>query len=118
MLVVADALALLAVVAFLIVPSVICWLKGKKLWAVFGFITLWHWIPVFRLAKPDSWWATRYYDEEKLVRSRGRFAGPRSLGAAAPSVLVVEDFTAQDIALQDKVTRKAWEKAQKQKHRR
>lgn len=62
------------VAAVLLVPSVVCWLKGKRLWATVGFITAWHWIPVFRLAKPDSWWARRYYDDRKMYRARLRFA--------------------------------------------
>jgi hypothetical protein len=55
------------------VPSVVCWLKGKKLWATIGFISLWHVIPMVRLAKPDSWWARRRYDGRKLERARTRF---------------------------------------------
>jgi hypothetical protein len=44
------------------------------MWGVFG-IYLW---PValagaLRLAKPDSWWARRRYDAEKLSRSNRRY---------------------------------------------
>jgi hypothetical protein len=56
--------------------AVVCFLKGKLLWGVFG-IYFW---PVslaggIRLAKPDSWWARRRYgeDTEKLARSRERY---------------------------------------------
>src|SRR5213075_479947 len=45
------------IVGILFAPSVVCWLKGKRWWATLGFFTGWHWIPVFRLAKPNSWWA-------------------------------------------------------------
>jgi hypothetical protein len=71
--VLSDVAVGLAVVAYLTVPSVICWLKGKKLWATLGFISGWHWIPVFRLAKPKSWWARRYYGDGKMQRARFRF---------------------------------------------
>ncbi len=61
------------ILGLLVVPSVICWLKGKRLWAILGFLTLWHWVPVFRLAKPSSWWAHTYYGPDKLARSIDRF---------------------------------------------
>jgi hypothetical protein len=57
----------------LAVPS---FLKGKWMTAVFGVV-----IPIvaivgaLRLAKPGSWWARRYYDEQKLTRARKRFKG-------------------------------------------
>jgi hypothetical protein len=66
--------------AFLVSP-VVCWLKGKRLWAIIGWVTGFHMVPALRLAKPDSWWAQRFYDERKMNRARGRFgsvaAGPR-----------------------------------------
>ena len=31
-------------------------------------------VGAIRLAKPESYWAKRYYDEQKLERSRRRFA--------------------------------------------
>jgi hypothetical protein len=54
--------------------AAVCFLKGKLMWGVFG-IYLW---PValagaLRLAKPDSWWARRRYDAEKLSRSNRRY---------------------------------------------
>jgi hypothetical protein len=53
---------------------VICALKGKLLWAVFG-IYFW---PVglagaVRLARPESWWARNRYDETKLARADDRY---------------------------------------------
>lgn len=30
-------------------------------------------IPALRLAKPASWWAGRFYDDEKLARAADRF---------------------------------------------
>ena len=56
--------------------SLICFLKGKLMWGVFG-IYFW---PValaggVRLAKPNSWWARHRYsdDPDKLARSRERY---------------------------------------------
>ncbi len=96
-----------------VVPSVICWLKGKRLWAVLGSLSLWHLIPMVRMAKPGSWWASRYYDEEKELMARARFGIPPR-GYVAPNVSSVDDFTEDDIIFQDKTTRRAWEKARKQ----
>lgn len=53
---------------------VICALKGKLVWAVFG-VYLW---PVgltgaWRIAKPDSWWARNRYEAAKLARANERY---------------------------------------------
>jgi hypothetical protein len=61
------------IVVVLVAPSVVCWLKGKRLWATLGIISQWHWIPTFRLAKPDSWWAGRFYDTYKMNLAKQRF---------------------------------------------
>jgi hypothetical protein len=61
------------VIVVLFAPSVVCWLKGKRAWAFWGFVTWLHWIPVFRLAKPESWWARRFYGDRKLARAFARF---------------------------------------------
>lgn len=89
----ASVLAFLGVLAVVIViPSVICWLKGKRRWAILGFWTGWHWVPVIRLAKPSSWWARKYYGPAKLARSIERFPQePRP--ALAPEV--VTEITAR-----------------------
>jgi hypothetical protein len=72
--VLASLLAVLGVLAVaIVIPSVICWLKGKRRWAILGFWTGWHWVPVIRLAKPTSWWARKYYGPDKLARSMERF---------------------------------------------
>ena len=113
---VADIAAGLAVAALLLGPSVVCWLKGKRLWATLGFITQWHWIPVFRLAKPESWWARRYYDDEKMRRSRIRFNNDDPHPGRESASESPDAFSAEDVALEDKITRKAWAKAQKQRH--
>ena len=109
-----DVATLVAATLFLLVPAVILWLKGKRLWATLGLITMWHWIPVFRLAKPGSWWSTRFYDDAKLQRAQVRFGSREPyIGYSPPDAL--EEFSADDIVLEDKVTRKAWEKAQRRK---
>jgi hypothetical protein len=54
-------------------PSVVCWLKGKRLWATLGWLTWWHLIPMVRLASPGSWRARRYYGADKLARAHARF---------------------------------------------
>ena len=64
-----------------VIPSVVCWLKGKRRWAIIGFFSAWHIIAAFRLAKPESWWARTFYGEAKLAAARTRFAirdAPRS----------------------------------------
>ena len=54
--------------------AIVCFLKGKLMWGVFGIyigpIAL---IGAARLARPDSWWARNRYDAEKLERSRERY---------------------------------------------
>ena len=54
--------------------AIICFLKGKLMWGVFG-IYLWpiSAIGASRLAKPTSWWAKHRYDEAKLARSQKRY---------------------------------------------
>ena len=71
------ALGVIFVVVFagvlLVAPAAICWLKGKRWWATLGLVTMWHWVPAVRLAKPASWWARKYYAGDKLARSHARF---------------------------------------------
>jgi hypothetical protein len=59
---------------------VICFLKGKLLWGVFG---VYAWpvalIGAARLAKPDSWWARRRYGPEKLARSQRRYGAEAAI---------------------------------------
>jgi hypothetical protein len=52
---------------------VICFLKGKLLWGVFGIYTPAALIGAIRLAKPHSWWARNRYDAAKLGRSHERY---------------------------------------------
>jgi hypothetical protein len=71
------------------------WLKGKRRWAVLGAPTGWHLIPAFRLAKPDSWWARKYYSPEKMGRARNRF--PR-FDAKGHRIVEPEDAAAMAVA--------------------
>ena len=73
-----------------LVPSVICWLKGKRRWAVIGFFSAWHIVAAFRLAKPESWWARQFYDDVKLKQSRARFASETALGALTGAAMADE----------------------------
>ena len=50
----------------------------KRQWLLFaaGWLTIglvW-WIASLRLARPDSWWARRFYGPEKLARAQRRYA--------------------------------------------
>jgi hypothetical protein len=49
----------------------------KRQWLLFaaGWMTVgavW-WIAALRLGRPESWWARRFYGEEKLARARERY---------------------------------------------
>jgi hypothetical protein len=59
---------------------VICFMKGKLLWGVFG-IYLWPiaLVGAARLAKPDSWWARHRYGDDKLARSQGRYGAEAAI---------------------------------------
>ncbi len=66
-----------AVAAILVVHlgyTVVCLLKGKLITGLLGFV-----VPVvglvgaIRLAKPDTYWARRFYDEKKQARAGERF---------------------------------------------
>ena len=80
-----SVVLVIAIAALWIAPIVINWLKGKKVFAVlavFAFVGLVPlviaWVGTVRLAKPGSWWSRRYYDEDKIRRSRERFYEVRS----------------------------------------
>jgi len=62
-------------VVLIVGPATITALKGQ--WALFGagWFTLgivW-WITVFRLARPESWWARHLYGPGKLARAQDRY---------------------------------------------
>jgi hypothetical protein len=57
--------------------SAVCALKGRRWYAVgnlFVLGTVSGWFGVARLAKPNSWWARRYYGPDKLAQARVRHA--------------------------------------------
>lgn len=67
----------MVVVLFLVAPLVLAAinvLKGKVVFAFVGFFLLgiFGWVGALRLAKPNSWWATRY-DGCKLAEAMRRF---------------------------------------------
>jgi hypothetical protein len=65
----------LLVAIVVVVPMVVTALKRQWLLFVAGWLALglvW-WIAAFRLARPDSWWAHRFYDDDKLARARRRY---------------------------------------------
>ena len=58
----------------LVVPGIVTLLKGQRLVFVAGLVlagTVWV-VASFRLARPDSWWARRFYSGAKLDRARRR----------------------------------------------
>lgn len=65
-----------AVVLVYVVPLAITGLKGKQGMAAAGlfFHPIW-WVGAIRLAKPDSYWARRFYSPEKLARAQEREEG-------------------------------------------
>jgi hypothetical protein len=92
----ADVLLYLTAAAIWLSPSVVAWLKGKRVMAVVGLLLWWPVmvaIMAIRLAKPDSWWYRHRYDDDKRRRSFERFGGTganplaqREAGVARPSL--------------------------------
>ena len=73
-----QALAGIGLWILVLTPAVITALKGQ--WALFGagFLLLgmvWA-VAAFRLARPDSYWARRFYGPDKLGRARARYPEP------------------------------------------
>jgi hypothetical protein len=63
---------------------IVCFLKGKLIWGVLGlYIPPVAMVTACRLARPDSWWARKRYDETKLERSRHRFKGEEKVAKPA-----------------------------------
>jgi hypothetical protein len=61
--------------ALLIGPGAVTLLKGQRDLFLAGLLAgglVW-WITAFRLARPDSWWARRFYEPAKLERARRRY---------------------------------------------
>lgn len=58
-----------------ILPGIVTWLKGQRALLAAGLLAgglVW-WITAIRLARPDSWWAQRFYGGAKLARSAERY---------------------------------------------
>ena len=54
--------------------TVICMLKGKLITGLIGLpVPVVSLVGAIRLAKPESYWARRYYDEARTARSHARF---------------------------------------------
>jgi hypothetical protein len=72
---VAIAYTVVLSLLLLIAPLTITALKRQ--WALFvaGWLTVgivW-WVASLRLARPQSWWARRFYGPDKLARARARY---------------------------------------------
>ena len=91
-----------------VVSAVICLGKGKLTTGVVGFL-LWPvgLVGAIRLAEPDSFWARRFYEPDKLQRSRERYrdrrgaeprtrTGRRARGAAPPALAGLLPLLAQE----------------------
>lgn len=77
-------LATVQVVAVLLAAAAIY--KGKRMLAIVGvFVPVVALTAAIRLAKPRSRWARRFYNAEKLGKSRARFAGERAEPPVAPA---------------------------------
>lgn len=113
-----DAVYVLIALAYVVIwvgTAVICWLKGKRLWATLGFVTGWHVIPAIRLAKPESRWAQKHYDGEKLDRAKARFGHGVPEHVAGGDYNELAELTAEEVAGMDKITKRAWEKERKRR---
>ena len=64
----------LVVLAVFIVPATITALKGKQGVVIAGvFLHPCWWVGAIRLARPNSYWARRFYGQDKLRRAKARF---------------------------------------------
>ena len=66
-----------ALALLLLMPAVITWLKGRPGFVLAGLLVggiVWM-ITMWRLAKPNSWWARRFYGPRKLEAARARYGG-------------------------------------------
>lgn len=63
------------VLVLLVIPGTITLLKGQRAAFFVGILfagIVWT-VAAFRLARPESYWAGRFYGPEKLPRARARF---------------------------------------------
>jgi hypothetical protein len=80
------AIVVFVLLVIWVVPAVVTGLKGKYGLVALGILlhVCW-WVGAIRLAKPDSFWAKRYYDAAKLGKARDRFETGPTVEALAPS---------------------------------
>jgi len=70
-----ETLLILLFAGLFVAAGVVTGLKGKPWLLVIGLVIGWCWIfGSLRLAKPQSWWARRFYDSSKLSLSQMRFS--------------------------------------------
>jgi hypothetical protein len=80
-----DTLVILVIVGLSVAAAVVTALKGKPWFFLLGLVIGWCWIfGSLRLAKPNSWWARRFYDDAKLTQSRMRFN--KDVGSKTPAL--------------------------------
>ncbi len=67
-------LSIIGLVVLVVLPIVVTASKGKYGMLALGVLIhpVW-WFGAIRLAKPNSYWARRFYDADKLQRARNRF---------------------------------------------
>jgi hypothetical protein len=73
-----SLVALLTVVIVMSPFAIVGCLKGRYVLSIVGLFILFG-IPAIlaatRLARADSWWAARFYDEAKLIQTGHRYPG-------------------------------------------
>jgi hypothetical protein len=70
-----EIVLVVVIFAVCLVPAAVTALKGHIALFVAGFFFGLVWfVAAFRLAKPNSAWARRYYSEEKLRKARARYS--------------------------------------------
>lgn len=78
-------MALLTVAIMMSPFAIVGCLKGRYALSVVGLLVLFG-IPAIlaatRLARADSWWATRFYDEDKLIQTAHRYPGHSNISDA------------------------------------
>jgi hypothetical protein len=78
---VAIAYAVALFLLLIVLPLTVTGLKGHWLLFAAGWLTVgvvW-WIAALRLARPNSWWARRFYDDDKLRRAQRRYGDETAL---------------------------------------
>lgn len=95
-------------------PPTICLMKGKLIFALVGYFgigLLFVWVGAVRLALPDSRWARRFYDSDKLARSHARFPESEVDVERDQEILEAWDGVEIDPNELDPITRRALRKA-------